>query len=360
MNGFLSEDVHMIIEDFLGIRNNYKCYKKGWCHAFTKKGYSCGTKTSASFIFCKKHQNLIKKLGNGNELKEIAIAYLLRVYKGPNRKKITLNGIDISKRVQEIPIWVHICPNHFFITTKYNVEKELYFEKKARHRLHGGGIYCMCPWCIEQYFKFYNKYVDRIIMIKRTIDDNSYPYNSIIELFNNNILKINESIKKKKKSEWKDCLIDRIIPKKRLLYQYLNDDYSEYPKDKFEIVVRSFFKREKQLDIGNRAYSRYVSSRLKFNSYRGSIARYEIVKLLTFKECVKKSLPDKIIKNIFSYFYGKKSFSKSFLYRKRIIYFKLPNEWNKWKAEWIKNCKKYPHYSKINWEVKHIPNRDRW
>tara|TARA_Y100000741_G_scaffold192001_1_gene146182 strand:- start:4137 stop:5189 length:1053 start_codon:yes stop_codon:yes gene_type:complete len=350
MSGFLSEDVHMIIEGFLGI---HPPYKKGYCHAISKKGYSCATKTSNRFMFCKKHQNLIKKLGNGNELKEIAISYLLRVYKGPNRKKITSKGIDISKRVQEIPIWVHLCPNYFFITTEYNVQKELFFKKR------NDKIYCMCPWCIEQYFKLYNKYVERIIMIKRMIDENSYPYNSIIELFNNNILKINESIKKKKKSEWKDCLIDRIIPKKRLLYQYLNY-YSEYPKDKFEIVFRSFWKREKQLDIGYRMYSSYVLSRLKFLSSKGSIAHYEIVKLLTFKECVKKSLPDKIIKNIFSYFYGKKSFSKSFLYRKRIIYFKLPNEWNKWKAEWIKDCKKYPHYSKINWGVKHIAYRDRW
>ena len=357
MSGFLSNDIHNIIEGFLGIRINYKYYKKGWCHAFTKKGHICKTKTGGSFIFCKKHQNLIRKLGNGNEFKEIAIAYLLRVYRGPNRKKITLDGIDISKRVQEIPIWVHICPNYFFITTEYNVKKELYFEKKVRR--HSLRIYCMCPWCIEQYFKFYNKYVDRIIMIKRMIDENSYPYNSIIELFNNNILKINESIKKQKKSKWKNYLIDRIIPKKRLLYQYLNE-YSEYPRDKFDIVLRSFLKREKQLDISNRMYSKYVRYRLSFNSYKGSIAHYEIVKLLTFKECVKKSLPDKIIKNIFSYFYGKKSFSKSFLYRKRIIYFKLPDNWNGWKAEWVKDCKKYPYYSKIKKEVKHIPYRDRW
>ena len=87
MSGFLSNDIHNIIEGFLGIRINYKYYKKGWCHAFTKKGHTCKTKTGGRFIFCKKHQNLIRKLGNGNEFKEIAIAYLLRVYRGPNRKR---------------------------------------------------------------------------------------------------------------------------------------------------------------------------------------------------------------------------------------------------------------------------------
>ena len=46
--------------------------------------------------------------------------------------------------------------------------------------------------------------------------------------------------------------------------------------------------------------------------------------------------------------------------RKRIIYFKLPDKWSRWKAEWIKDCKKYPYYSKIKKEVKHIPYRDRW
>ena len=95
------------------------------------------------------------------------------------------------------------------------------------------------------------------------------------------------------------------------MYQYVNN-YSEYPKDKFDIVFRSFWKREKQLYIGYRMYRSYILSRLKLLSYKGSIAHYEIVKLLTFKECVKKSLPDKIIKNIFSYFYGKKVFQNHF------------------------------------------------
>ena len=64
-------------------------------------------------------------------------------------------------------------------------------------------------------------------------------------------------------------------------------------------------------------YRSYILSRLKLLSYKGSIAHYEIVKLLTFKECVKKSLPDKIIKNIFSYFYGKKKFFKIIFIQKK-------------------------------------------
>ena len=59
MSGFLSEDVHMIIEEFLGI---HPPYMKGYCHAISKKGYSCATKTSNRFMFCKKHRNY----GTGN------------------------------------------------------------------------------------------------------------------------------------------------------------------------------------------------------------------------------------------------------------------------------------------------------
>jgi len=349
MSGFLSEDVHTIIENFLGI---HPPYKKGYCHAISKKGYSCATKTINRFMFCKKHQNFIQKLGNGNELKEIAIAYLLRVYKGPNRKKITSKGIDISKRVQEIPIWVHLCSNYYHITTEYNVEKQIYFEKR------NDKIYCMCPWCIEQYFKFYNKYVDRIIAIKRLIDENSYPYNSIIELFNNNVLKINKSLKKKKMSPWKNRLIDRIIPKKRMIYQYFNDDYNKYLINKFKIVERSINKREDQCENG--MWYKSIRYRLFRISWKSSIAHYEIVKLLTFKECVKKSFPDKVIKNVFSFFYGKKSFPKSFLWRKRINHFKLYPNKLRWSNEWIKNCKDYPHFSKLNKELKHLDFKDRW
>ena len=116
----LSEDVQKIIIDFIG--TNYDCTRG--CHAFTKKGKKCKTKPVGDFIFCRKHRNLIKVLSNGDSIKEIAIAYLLMVYKGPNRKKITSNGI-ISKKVQEVPKWVggdNSCSPFCF------------YEKKRLHR----------------------------------------------------------------------------------------------------------------------------------------------------------------------------------------------------------------------------------
>ena len=79
----LSEDVQKIIIDFIGI--NYDCTEG--CRAFTKKGKECKTKPTGNFIFCTKHRKLIQKLANGNDIKDIAISYLLMVYKGPNRKK---------------------------------------------------------------------------------------------------------------------------------------------------------------------------------------------------------------------------------------------------------------------------------
>ena len=68
--------------------------------------------------FCTNHRKLIQKLANDNDIKDIAISYLLMVYKGPNRKKITSNGI-ITKKVQEIPTWVggNSCSEDFLQQT---------------------------------------------------------------------------------------------------------------------------------------------------------------------------------------------------------------------------------------------------
>ena len=85
MNRQIGQDVLNIIIDFIG--TNYDCTKG--CHAFTTKGKRCKTKPAGDFIFCRKHRNLIQKLSNGDDIKDIAIAYLLMVYKGSNRKKIT-------------------------------------------------------------------------------------------------------------------------------------------------------------------------------------------------------------------------------------------------------------------------------
>ena len=113
MSRQLGEDVQKIIIDFIG--SHYDCTKG--CHAFTKKGKECKTKPTGGFIFCTKHRKLIKKLANDDDIKDIAISYLLMVYKGPNRKKITSNDI-ICKKVQEVPMWVggNSCNKDFFTT----------------------------------------------------------------------------------------------------------------------------------------------------------------------------------------------------------------------------------------------------
>ena len=200
--------VQKIIIDFIG--TNYDCTRG--CHAFTKKGKKCKTKPAGDFIFCRKHRNLIKILANGDDIKDIAIAYLLMVYKGPNRKKITSNGI-ISKGIQEVPLWVgeDSCSPFYF-----------YQKKLGRNKKTG---YCICPWCIKQYFKFFPRYLDRIVQIRKMIHSNSYPYNSTIDLFNNNVVRINNAIQKKNKKKQVGFWRYTTIPKKRLLNQF---DYSEY------------------------------------------------------------------------------------------------------------------------------------
>ena len=49
---------------------------------------------------------------------------------------------------------------------------------------------------------------------------NSYPYNSIIDFFNNNIVKINETIQKKNKKKSIEFFCRTMIPKERLLDQF--------------------------------------------------------------------------------------------------------------------------------------------
>ena len=356
MNRQVGQDVLNIIIDFIG--THYDCTTG--CHAFTKKGKRCKTKPAGDFIFCRKHRNLIKVLSNGDDIKDIAIAYLLMVYKGPNRKKITSNGI-ISKKVQEVPKWVggdNSCSPFFF-----------YEKKLGRNKKTG---YCICPWCIEQYFKFkfFDRYLDRIIQIRKMIHSNSYPYNSTIDLFNNNVVRINNAIQKKNKKKQVGFWRHTTIQKKRLLNQFdylgyfdgtpiilgceksplksiINTSYTKcanntksgFKENGFDGIVETQYMKE-----GTHGWSSNYH-RLQNTCPLVALSSYEIAKirfsrlllwdLVVFspkgeglepdeEQVIRIELPDDVIILICSFFYEKSFiFKKSFLRKKRIQFWKL-------------------------------------
>ena len=334
MNRQVGQDVLNIIIDFIG--TNYDCTKG--CHAFTKKGKRCKTKPAGDFIFCRKHRNLIQKLSNGDDIKDIAIAYLLMVYKGSNRKKITSNGI-ISKKVQEVPMWVgrsSCVSDSWFYETRYRRKKKV--------------GYCICPWCIEQYFKseFFYRYSDRIISIRKIIDNDNYPYNSIIDLFNNNVVRINETIKKKSKKKSIDFWYSTMIPKKRLLNQFKFHYFKFHyflplSFNPFKIIMNSYnecanntksvFKANGFDDIVKTQYMKTNHSIWSGNAHRlentchlVALSSYEMTNIVVFKKIIKNyiiELPDDIINHICSFLYDKKTYKKSFLRKKRTQFWKL-------------------------------------
>ena len=332
MSRKLTEDVQNIILNFLGIIDYSMT---GCCHAFTKKGKRCKSKPASDFVFCRKHKDVIRKLSNGDDLKEIAIAYLLIVYKGPNRKKITSNGI-ICKKVQEVPVWVGGLNSGCNIDYFY---KKRIYEGYKKSRCKRG--YCICPWCIEQYFKFFNRYSDRIIKIRQMIHYNSYPYNSTIDLFNNNVVRINETIKKKNKDKSVGFWRHKMIPKKRLLNQFNFWNHfdngtattfycGEFPlkyivsKSYTECANNTKFETQYMKGGGPKWSGNY--HRLQNTCPLVAFSSYEMINIVLFKKIIKNyriELPETLIRYICSYFYEKSIFKKSFLHKKRILYWKL-------------------------------------
>tara|TARA_Y100000389_G_scaffold199077_1_gene236776 strand:- start:596 stop:1714 length:1119 start_codon:yes stop_codon:yes gene_type:complete len=335
--------VQKIIIDFIG--TNYDCTRG--CHAFTKKGKKCKTKPVGDFIFCRKHRNLIKDLSNGDDIKDIAIAYLLMVYKGPNRKKITSKGI-ISKKVQEVPLWVggDSCSPLCF-----------YRKKLGRNKKTG---YCICPWCIEQYVKFFPRYSDRIIEIIKMIHSNSYPYNSTIDLLNNNVVRINKTIQKKNNKKQVGFWRHTTIHKKRLLHQFGYLDYfddgaprilcceksplksiietsytecanntkSGFKENGFDGIVETQYMKSNSVWSGNSHRLENTCPFVALSSYE--IAKIRFSRLLLLNKIVLTGyglelIPEDVIRLICSFFYDKKTFKKSFLRRKRIQFWKLVN-----------------------------------
>jgi len=328
MNRKVGEDVQKIILNFIGF---FGPFGEG-CHSYTNKGIKCKSKTAGNCVFCRKHKNLIKKLANGDDFKYIAIAYLLLCYKGPNRKKITSNGI-ISKKIKEVPLWIG--------RSSCSVSDSWFYETRYRRKKKVG--YCMCPWCIEQYFKFFNRYSDRIISIRKIIDNDNYPYNSIIDLFNNNIIKINETIKKKRKKKSIDFWYSTMIPKKRLLNQFNGNYFLPLSSNPIKIIENSYsecanntksvFKANGFDDIVKTQYMKSNSAwsgnahRLENTCHLVSLSSYEMINIVVFKKIINdyllEILDEDVIGYILSFLLEKKRFKKSFLRKKRINFWKL-------------------------------------
>ena len=300
----LGEDVQKIILDFIGIIDHSK---KG-CHAYGKKG-RCGCET-VNNIFCKKHIEILKIITNDNDVKYIAFSYLLLSFRGPESK---------------IPKWLgkkHCCPGPSWYYPSNNWDKN-----------QG---YCICPWCIKQYFKFFDKFVGRIAKIKKIMDNHKYPYNSIIDLFNNNVLKINKAIKKK---GWKTSLknegYNTILPKKKLIYHYGSRFFGNCPQypDPISIIENSIWSfNEYRNENFNQNGFNTVSLKCPpcYTSYRLiALCNYEMINVVLFKKILKNytiKLPDDLTKNIMSFIYDKKTFKKSFLYKRRIHFWKSDND----------------------------------
>ena len=380
MSGFRFCRTHQKIWKDITNHDGFKKIVIDCCRAFTKKGKKCKIKAISGFIFCGKHKQLIQKLANGDGFKEIAIAYLLMVYKGPNRKKISSKGIDITKKVKEAPLWVGKCNNDFFFTTQYC------YRRKGHKQIKG---FCICPWCIEEYFKIYNRYQDRILMIRNSMETSSYPFKSYIDLFNNNVVKIDETareIQAKKYSFRGRKMYDRkswsyglIIPTERLIHQYRHTGYfvngstanplsSRFKINPLSMVKRSYLECASNIESGFKengiAETQYVYEqnhnrhdvysinyrRLKKTSPLVALSSYEIVKIVLLKklllnlvvfspkdkglvpekeEVIRIELPEEVIRLICSFFYKKKTFKKSFLHKKRIFYWRFDNKKNR-------------------------------
>ena len=172
----------------------------------------------------------------------------------------------------------------------------------------------------------------------------SYPYNSIIDLFNNNVVRINETIQKKNKKKSVGFWRHKMIPKKRLLNQFnswtnFNDGTPkifycvEFPlkyivsKSYTECANNTKFETQYMKGGGSKWSGNY--HRLQNTCPLVALSSYEMKNVVLFKKIIKKymiKLPEALIRYICSFFYDKKTFKKSFLHKKRTEYWKLVDQ----------------------------------
>ena len=132
---------------------------------------------------------------------------------------------------------------------------------------------------------------------------NSYPYNSIIDLFNNNVVRINETIQKKIK-QISRFLRHKMIPKKRLLNQFNSwshcDDGTptmfycgKYPlkyivsKSYTECANNTKFETQYMKNGGSKWSGNY--HRLQNTSPLVALSSYEIAKIGLMRNIIEKN-----------------------------------------------------------------------
>lgn len=157
MESLLPEDLERHIRTFIHKPSRSK--KK--CKAYSLKGKRCCSGIHKEG-FCFNHYTLIQKLSKGS-FQRLAIEYLLRDYKGANRRKVTKYGIQICKQVCEKPIFM---------------------------RSHN--VVCRCDFCYNYKFKHFDKYIDILTFIKFLYfaENESIGSNTSIKLFNKYMKKI--------------------------------------------------------------------------------------------------------------------------------------------------------------------------
>ena len=148
----LPEDLERHIRKF--IYESKRIYRKK-CKAYSLKGKKCCSGIHKE-NFCFNHYTLIHKLSKGS-FQRLAIEYLIRDYKGKNRRKVTKNGILVCKKVYEKPLFM--CSH---------------------------SATCRCDYCYIYKFKHFNKYKDVLTFMKFLYfaEKESVGSNTAIKLFN--------------------------------------------------------------------------------------------------------------------------------------------------------------------------------
>ena len=154
----LPEDLERHIRIFI-YGSKQKSSKK--CKAYSLKGKRCCSGIHKEGL-CFNHYTLIHKLSKGS-FQRLSIEYLIRDYKGKNRRKVTKDGIETFKKYYEKPIFMH---SHC--------------------------VTCRCDYCYIYKFKHFRKYKDVLTFMKFLYfaEKESVGSNTSIKLFNKHRKKI--------------------------------------------------------------------------------------------------------------------------------------------------------------------------
>ena len=148
----LPEDLERHIRTFI-YDSRVRIQKR--CKAYSLKGKKCCSGIHKEGL-CFNHYTLIHKLSKGS-FQRLAIEYLIRDYKGKNRRKINKHGIQFCKKVYEKPLF-----------------------------MHSHSTTCRCDYCYIYKFKHFNKYKHELTFMKFLYfaEKESVGSNTAIKLFN--------------------------------------------------------------------------------------------------------------------------------------------------------------------------------